>query len=350
MSEERAEECGAARHLGELRGDAIGQTFAFLQRPACIAGALGMAPDQLIGVEVRGIAGQVMHGQLAIEPCDVFLDRESLVGRQSVKDQMQGLATSAHHPAQQIHEQRAGQGARIGGEPEGAFGTDGRRSADALALTGNLDHRGVCACAPRLAVDRIGANARLIPERDLGVGPFGMARNRGIRLALPACNRLGITLIRPLQGLLRRQALSCQQGTNRGQAQPRAESLRDQFAHELARPQTKLEPVLPRIFPIDPAKHLSFLPRGQSPWAAGRGARRERVESVATPTRRREPAIDRAPVKAVAGDHLARALALAHTLDRHRADGLQGAVIQCPSVSRHDGTEYDTISMCCLTY
>jgi len=238
MSEERAEECGAARHLGELRGDAIGQTFAFLQRPACIAGALGMAPDQLIGVEVRGIAGQVMHGQLAIEPCDVFLDRESLVGRQSVKDQMQGLATSAHHPAQQIHEQRAGQGARIGGEPEGAFGTDGRRSADALALTGNLDHRGVCACAPRLAVDRIGANARLIPERDLGVGPFGMARNRGIRLALPACNRLGITLIRPLQGLLRRQALSRQQRANRAQAQPRAESLRHQFAHNLARPQT----------------------------------------------------------------------------------------------------------------
>ena len=56
MSEERADECGAARHLGELRGDAIGQTFAFLQRSACITSARRMAPDQLIGVEVRGIA------------------------------------------------------------------------------------------------------------------------------------------------------------------------------------------------------------------------------------------------------------------------------------------------------
>ncbi len=343
MSEERADKCRAARHLSELRGDAIGQPFAFLQGPACMTSALRVAPDQLIGIEVRGIAGQVMQGQRAIEPCDVFLDRERLVGRQSIKDQMQGLAASAHHPTQQVHEQRAGQGARIGGEPEGAFGTDGRGGTDALALAGNLDHRGVRACAPCLAVNRIGTKARLIPERDLGLGPLGVARNRGIRLPLPAGNRLGVPLVRPLQGLLRRQALSRQQGPNRGQAQPHAESLCDQFAHNLARPQTEVEPVLPRILPIDPAKHLPLLPRGQGPWAAGRGACRERVESVATPARRREPAIDRAAVKAVAGDHVARALALAHALNGHRADGLQGAVIQCPSVSRHRGTEYDTI-------
>src|SRR5437016_1616439 len=37
--------------------------------------------------------------------------------------------------------------------------------------------------------------------------------------------------------------------------------------------------------------------------ALDRGACREREESVATPARRLEPAIDRAPVKAVAGDH-----------------------------------------------
>ena len=78
------------------------------------------------GVEIRGVAGQVMHGQFAVEPRNVFLDRERLVGRQSIEDQMQGLAASAHHPAQQLHEQRAGQRARIGGEPEGACGTDGQ--------------------------------------------------------------------------------------------------------------------------------------------------------------------------------------------------------------------------------
>ena len=350
MSEERTDECGTARHLGELRGDAVGQPFALLQRPACVAGAFRMAPDQLIGVEIRGVARQVMHGQLAVEPCDVCLDRERLVGRQSIEDQMQGLAASAHHPAQQVHEQWAGQGARIRSEPEGALGTDGRGGADALALAGNLDHRGVCAYAPCLAVNRIGAKARLIPERDLGLGPLGVARNRGIRLTLPAVNRVGISLVRPLQGLLRRQALSRQQRPNRGQAQPHAESLRHQFAHDLTRPQTKLEPVLPRILPIDPVKHLPLLSRGQGPRAAGRGTCRERVESVPTPACRREPAIDRAAVKAVAGDHLARTFALTHALNGHLPDGLQSAVIQCSSVSRHSGTEYDTISKCCLYY
>lgn len=41
---------------------AISQTLALLQRPACITGKFRMASDQLIGIEVRGIAGQVMQG------------------------------------------------------------------------------------------------------------------------------------------------------------------------------------------------------------------------------------------------------------------------------------------------
>ena len=110
-----------------------------------------------------------MHGQLASEPRNVFLDRERLVGRQPIEDQMQGLAASTQHPAQHVQKQQAGQG------------------------------------------DRIGTNTRLIPERDLGLGSLGVPRKRGIRLTLP--------------GLLRRQALSRQHHTNRGQAQPHAESL-----------------------------------------------------------------------------------------------------------------------------
>jgi hypothetical protein len=54
MSEERADEGGAIS--ASCAGDAIGRTFALLQRPACVAGALGLAPDLLIGVEIRGVA------------------------------------------------------------------------------------------------------------------------------------------------------------------------------------------------------------------------------------------------------------------------------------------------------
>ena len=273
-----------------------------------------------------------MQGQRAVEPRNVFRDRERLVGWQSVQDQLQGVTPPTHRPAQHVHEPRAGQGARIGGEPEGVCGTDGRGGADALALAGNLDHRGVHACTSGLAVNRIGANARLIPERDLGLGALGVARNRRIRLPLPADNHIGIPLVRPRQGLLRRQASSRHHCCNRGQAHPHAESLGDQFAHNLTRPQAKVEPVWPGILPSDPVKHLPLLSRGQGPWAAGRGACCTCVKPVATPAHCREPAIDRAAVNAVARDHVVRALA--HALNGSPTDGLQGAVSQRPSVSR----------------
>jgi len=83
-----------------------------------VARALGIAPNQLIRVEIRGVAWQVMHGQLAVELCHVVLDREGLVGGQSIEEQMQGFGTSAHHPAQQVHEHRARQCARIRAEPK----------------------------------------------------------------------------------------------------------------------------------------------------------------------------------------------------------------------------------------
>lgn len=79
----------------------------------------GMAPDPRIWGEVWGIAGRVMYDPLAAEPCDVLRDREGFVGRQSIEDQLQGLAASAQHPAQQVHEQRAGQGVSISGAPGG---------------------------------------------------------------------------------------------------------------------------------------------------------------------------------------------------------------------------------------
>ena len=47
MSEERANQCGAARHLGELRGEAVGQTFTLQQQPTCLTGARRMTPDPL---------------------------------------------------------------------------------------------------------------------------------------------------------------------------------------------------------------------------------------------------------------------------------------------------------------
>ena len=64
----------------------------------------------------------------------------------------------------------------------------------AEALARNVNHRCVRPCTPRLAVDRIGTKAGLVPEIDLSLVSLGFARNRGIRLTMPVPNRLRIAL------------------------------------------------------------------------------------------------------------------------------------------------------------
>jgi hypothetical protein len=59
MSEERADEVGAISVSCAVMRSARG--FALLQRPACAAGAFCLAPDLLIGVEIRGVAGKVLR-------------------------------------------------------------------------------------------------------------------------------------------------------------------------------------------------------------------------------------------------------------------------------------------------
>ena len=48
MPEERTDQIRLGGHVGQLRLDAVFQMFAGPQRPASVAGALGVTPDPLI--------------------------------------------------------------------------------------------------------------------------------------------------------------------------------------------------------------------------------------------------------------------------------------------------------------
>lgn len=69
-----------------------------------MARALGVAPDQFVGVAVWRIVGQIMQGQFAGEFRDILGDSLGFVRRQSIQDQIQGPTTTAQHPAQQCDE------------------------------------------------------------------------------------------------------------------------------------------------------------------------------------------------------------------------------------------------------
>ena len=285
-----------------------------------------------------------MHAQLAVEPRDVFLDCERLVGGQSIQDQVQGLAT----PAQHVHAQWANQGVRIGGKPEE---TSLALMADAALMLWRWPGTGTtggCARAPHVLPWTASARKPDSSQKTISAlvslawGTIAGYVSRGQR-ALASGSRWsarckGFCGVRPS----RASRAPIEAKLNR---MPNRCAISSRTIWRVHKPQSN--PYGRGVFPVT---HLPLLPRGQGPWAAGRGTCRKRVESVAPPAHRRQPARDCAPVKALAGDHLAWALARAHTLDRHRADGLQRAVIQCPSVLRHSGTEYDTIRMCRLFY
>ena len=107
MLKERSHQRRPASDLCQLREHARIEGLALLQRTPGSAGTLGVAPDQFVGIEVRRIARQVMQRQLAVEARDILRHPLGLVCWQTVQDQLQGPATTAHHLAQQRDEQVA---------------------------------------------------------------------------------------------------------------------------------------------------------------------------------------------------------------------------------------------------
>lgn len=181
-----------------------------------------MTPHQLIGVQVRRIAGQEVQRQLAVGAGHVLAHAGLLVRGQPIHNQMHRLAPPPHQLAQQFDEQLGIERARIGAVPEGARGRHRRGRADRLPLAGPRHHRGLAAYAPGLAVHRVGPKARFVPEQDLGTRALGLRSNPRVLLALPALDRLGVALIGALQRLLRRQPQPRQQITHRGETTDRS--------------------------------------------------------------------------------------------------------------------------------
>jgi hypothetical protein len=80
---------------------------------------------------LRCVARQKMQRELALQASHEILDHCLLVCRQSIDDQSHWLFAPVHHLVQQLDKLLSGQPAFVGGEPESAFDTDGRRGAAA---------------------------------------------------------------------------------------------------------------------------------------------------------------------------------------------------------------------------
>lgn len=201
---------------------------------------------------------------------------------------MQWTPPTSHQPLEQRHEQRAGQATFEGHEPEGAGRRHRRRRADALALPGDA-HDGRCAArAPRGAVHRIGAEARLVPERDLRAVSLCAFHNRGIAVTLPRGDGHRIALVRALQGLLHGEIEPGEERADGRERERDGEPVGNQRLHHLTRPEAEIEPVLQRRLAMHPPKHLAFLRRCQRPRASGGASRAQHPEATTSAPHGRE--------------------------------------------------------------
>ncbi len=91
---------------------------------------------------------------------------------QAVYHQSHWFFAAVHHLLEQFDKQLSRQAALVGGEPKSTFGADRRCRADALALTRALNNWGFTSWRSRLAMHRIGAKARFIPEQYFGTTDF----------------------------------------------------------------------------------------------------------------------------------------------------------------------------------
>lgn len=319
MPEERANQVRLCRQVGQLKLDAIFQTFPSAQRTTGVAGALGVTPHQLVGVQFGGVARQEVQRQLALQLGDVCLDGPGLVRRQVVEDQVQGLSLTAHQAAQEDHKQVAIQTALVRGEPERAFGTNCGCGNDALALTGHIDYGRLALSTPSLAVHRIGPESGFIPEVDVRLVALGLAGDRGIGLALPTGDGFGVALVGPLQRLLGRQSSPRQQRPYRRQAQRHAKTLRDQLPHGLARPQPEVESILPRVLAVHPPEHLLLLRRGQRSPPPRRLLQPQRALALAAPARLAPHLVRPAPVHPERRRDSRQRFAFGHPVQCHEA-------------------------------
>src|SRR5262249_43736968 len=122
---------------------------------------------------------------------------------------------------------------------------------------------------------------------------------------------------------------------DRGEAQLDVELVRNHLGDDLARPQTKIKPILTRVFAVDPTKDLPQLRFRQLRRTARCFTRTQSVKTAPFPFCRPQPFINRCAAKAVGFHYFAGILPLPHALYGHSPDLFQGFVIESSSISFH---------------
>jgi len=121
MLKKRTYQTGISADFGKLHSYWLLQLFALTQWPASMAGALGMTPQQLVGIGVGRIARQEPQLQSPTIESNIVLYDLRLVRGQTIQYPVQRLLLPVQQLLEQFYQHLAVGCPFVGSKPECAF-------------------------------------------------------------------------------------------------------------------------------------------------------------------------------------------------------------------------------------
>ena len=140
--------------------------------------ALEVIPDELVGIELGGVAGQEVQLQSAFQALDVLSDDLRYVGGVAVENKKDLASSAPHEVAQQFDEARRVEPLGVDLVPERTARIDGGDCVDALAPSAGGNFGRLPTQPPGASENLVGANSRLVQEEDRRSGALGAGPKR----------------------------------------------------------------------------------------------------------------------------------------------------------------------------
>ena len=305
---------------------------------------LQVVPDQLVGVQFRGVRGQKEQAQSGADGFDKCSDHHRLMRRMTV-DNQKDRAFPVENQALQVLDENLRRHAPLdnrkvklappahGGYQVHAEARSRRRNDGRLAFR-----------SPRFPAVRVRTHTGLIPKEDVRPANLRFAANLRVLLLQPVRHGFRILLVGAPQGALSAQAKLIHQPTDGRTAQLDAELPPNHDPHQVQRPQCKGELHLQWVLSNNGFVNPFHVLRGQFPRPPATLAGAQAIPPAIAV--HREPTENGRPADPKRLSHFVRRVPVLHAGDSAPTQLGQRLVRQGPCVLLHAENDSTTSILC----
>jgi len=317
----------------EVRFDPRSQGFVLPQWLLCNSPLSEMIPNELVGIEIRSVAGQEMDLQSSLLAPYVLGNSTSDVRWVPVDHQEHRTPDRSLELLEELKEKLLVQSLGVHLVPERTRSVHRRDGVHRLTTTAREHFWCLTSHPPSPTEWSIGTHSRLIEEEDRCAPSLCTPPEERIGFTPPPLYRDRVALVCSAKRLLGSDVELGKKTTNGRDAHGLAELLLDQGRYQLARPESEVESVLSWIPSTDPAPYGHHLLLCQGAWSSGMlsGSQGPKASALCG----FKPAVNCRATHAEALDDVAWLLPFANAPDRHAPDLFRSLVRECSAVDFH---------------